>query len=316
MIDADALIDDARANPPDEELVKRLAAAMSQGRHSIPEMSSMSAQEQMRLRIMSGKRFYEQFTEAPTALSPVMASSPSPSKRARTDLSADERPLPACPAETSLSLVSQDLCEIPPEVLVPPVCSSLLQLDLSRNKLVTLSPAIALLSSLTHLTISRNAIRAIPPELGKLEHLQELHALSNQLRPTALSLAELSAGLKKLRVLDLRYNSKLKSAAQQKIAAALPWVTGLQVTVKAVAPPPSETCGGGVVAALRDASLLRSQLEPISTPQLRKRLQQDFGVPESQLDPEKVGRADILNLLLKQYEAEGLGNGRPARQVV
>jgi Leucine-rich repeat (LRR) protein len=161
-----------------------------------------------------------------------------------------------------LCLQSHELCEIPSEVLT---LSSLQKLDLSRNKLGSLPPAISSLVSLTHLNISRNNIRAIPSELGQLYQLLELNALSNQIRPTGLPLAELAAGLTALRVLDLQYNSKLKAAAHDSIATALPWVTDLRVTVKPKPPPPSETCGGGVVAGLRDPSSLQAQLEPISS---------------------------------------------------
>ena len=41
----------------------------------------------------------------------------------------------------------------------------------------------------------------------------------------------------------------------------------------------------------RDATRLRSQLEPISTPQLRARLARAFGV---ETDPESVGREGVM----------------------
>jgi hypothetical protein len=69
--------------------------------------------------------------------------------------------------------------------------------------------------------------------------------------------------------------------------------------------------GGGTVGAspaVRDASLLRSQLEPWGTAALRQRLAESFGEDHSALDP--LGRADIMDRLLKQYET-----GRPRTMI-
>lgn len=60
----------------------------------------------------------------------------------------------------------------------------------------------------------------------------------------------------------------------------------------------------GASAAQRDAKLLRSQLEPWGTVNLRRRLVQDFGQEPS--DPLKVVRAEVMERLLRCYQAEGL----------
>jgi hypothetical protein len=41
-------------------------------------------------------------------------------------------------------------------------------------------------------------------------------------------------------------------------------------------------------------------------------LQRDFGVDT---DPEEIGRAGVMELLLQSYDKEGLKASRPARQV-
>ena len=55
----------------------------------------------------------------------------------------------------------------------------------------------------------------------------------------------------------------------------------------------------------RDATLLRSQLEPLSTPQLRRRLEFDFGVP---MDPETTDREAVMVRLLEAYAADIAGD--------
>eukprot|EP01047_Picozoa_sp_COSAG01_P056005 COSAG01_NODE_6299_length_3748_cov_3.059468_1_plen_395_part_00 len=187
---------------------------------------------------------------------------------------------------------------------------ALTTLDVSRNRLAVLPPEIAQLAQLKLLDVSRNRLKQLPPELGQLTALETLHAQSNHLRPIArsLPLAELG-GLSKLRVIDLRFNNKLKAAAGM-LAQLLP------TSCKAIlaGPAPGEVAktsrangeAAGPAAAStpadRDATLLRSQLEPLSTPQLRRRLEFDFGVP---MDPETTDREAVMVRLLEAYAAEG-----------
>lgn len=59
----------------------------------------------------------------------------------------------------------------------------------------------------------------------------------------------------------------------------------------------------GSSPAVRDATLLRSQLEPWPTSVLRERLAKEFGQDHRALDPLK--RGEIMQQLLEQYEARG-----------
>ena len=60
----------------------------------------------------------------------------------------------------------------------------------------------------------------------------------------------------------------------------------------------------GASAAVRDPKLLRSQLEPWGTVQLRRRLVRDFGMQPS--DPEELDRSDVMEMLLRSYWKEGM----------
>lgn len=169
--------------------------------------------------------------------------------------------------------------------------SALVALDVSRNRLSSLPPEVGGLAALQRLDISRNRLKELPKELGQLKELVTLAAQSNHLRPAkrSLPLAELGS-LARLRSIDLRFNQKLKAAA--------PLLAEFVPQAKAIlAGPPS---GGGAaataepngkqqeqqqqpnkkkkeVAADRDATLLRSQLEPLSTPMLRRYETHAFG---------------------------------------
>jgi Leucine-rich repeat (LRR) protein len=85
-------------------------------------------------------------------------------------------------------------------------------IDLSRKSLKHIPKQIFSLSTLTCLDVSRNSLQGIPPEIKHLHNLVKLIALSNHLRLRQLPLDELSS-LRHLRLLDLRYNRKLKQAA-------------------------------------------------------------------------------------------------------
>ena len=74
----------------------------------------------------------------------------------------------------------------------------------------------------------------------------------------------------------------------------------------------------GASPAVRDATLLRSQLEPWPTAVLRERLATEFGQDHSALDHLK--RGEVMRQLLNHYEARGLPrkvirvNGTPIRE--
>jgi len=171
--------------------------------------------------------------------------------------------------------------------------ASLLSLDLSRNKLCELPAAIGGLSSLTELNVGRNWLKALPAEIGQLSHLEKLDALSNKLRPNSLSLDAL-ATLPRLRLLDLRYNDKLGDYAATLLARRLPSV---ECHVTSLVP-----FNDKLHAADRDASVLRSQLEPHCTPTMRRRLALVLG---EATDPATVTREEVMRRLLAYYAKAG-----------
>lgn len=155
--------------------------------------------------------------------------------------------------------------------------SQLRTLDLSRNSVRLLPPCIGNLIQLESLNVSRNTLRGLPTEIGQLKALVHINALSNNIRLRLLPVQEL-AQLPALQELDVRYNSKLKQAAKDVLESSLGEGVKIQVTLPK---DPSTTTGITVMktsAGERDATLLRSQLEPLSTPQLCKRLERTFGV--------------------------------------
>ncbi|KAL7448245.1 hypothetical protein ACHAWC_002324, partial [Mediolabrus comicus] len=100
-----------------------------------------------------------------------------------------------------------------PDTQWPPTRHTALQsIDLSRNCFKRIPPQIFSYTSLTHLDISRNALTGIPSEIKQLINLEKLIALSNHLRLRQLPIDEFSS-LHSLRILDLRYNRKLKQSA-------------------------------------------------------------------------------------------------------
>jgi hypothetical protein len=220
---------------------------------------------------------------------------------------------------TMLSFESRSLKVMPS--ISTSVSSVLVDLNLMRNQLTELPDEIGDFVTLQHLNISRNAIRLLPHTLGNLCQLVSLNALSNSLRPhqRSLPLREL-ASLPCLKLLDLRFNEKLKGPALEALTEMLnDHVVDIKVTIRtpkqqlrqgdginvdghnAAAPADVSRIPSPVIlhACDRDATLLQSQLEPWSTPHLRKRLEQVFGQPRT--DPETVHREEIMERLLVQY---------------
>jgi hypothetical protein len=193
-----------------------------------------------------------------------------------------------------------------PEVVFSPASTSLVHINLSRNHIEELPVALdQFVPSLTSLDISRNWVRVLP--VGLPTSLRVLIASSNKLRPPDRSLpAHVLGPLHALELLDLRFNSKLSgSAAQETLRGRVP--PGCEVLVterQAREPMPS--------AGSRDASQLRCQLEPLSTPQLSLRLRGDFG---GSFDPEKASREELLDELVAGYEHRWPEGRRPHTRV-
>ena len=179
---------------------------------------------------------------------------------------------------------------------------SLISLDLSRNELWDLPENLAPLSALQKLDISRNWFRTLPKSIVHLQlSLQSLDASHNMLRPTRASL-QLDAlrDFPKLVLLDISCNQKCGRQSLRDLCQQLLPRTTLEMTIN-FPPPPGSFVGGS--AAERDATLLRSQLEPWSTTALRRRLVADFGDEIS--PPDTVPRATVMERLLAKYAEEG-----------
>ena len=201
--------------------------------------------------------------------------------------------------------VQQDLVSS----LTPSFCASLHTLDLSRNLFNTLPPCICThLVSLTNLNVSRNSLVGLPTEIKALKHLVQLVALSNNFRQRLLPIDEL-AELPNLQLLDLRYNSKIKETTRQLLAAKLSEKVELLVTT--TTPTESKKLSAGE----RDATLLRSQLEPLSTPQLRKRLERTFDVHRDVTKEEGHDRESLMQTLLECYANVGARTVRQERGI-
>ena len=215
-------------------------------------------------------------------------------------------------------------------------------LDVSHNEITDL-PGLSLLKNLLELNMNRNWFNTLPNDIGALSKLQRLIASRNFLRPneTSLQLDQLRR-LPKLKLIDLRYNQKCgRSFHRERIFDALSTVavvtsssesssnttsssattTTKEIEVEVELPPKLQilmtiwdelgTNNGsgtnqyvGDRAAVRPSHLLRSQLEPLGTVALRKRLVCDFH--QIPTDPQFVDRGGVMQLLLKAYHDEQL----------
>ena len=194
--------------------------------------------------------------------------------------------------------------------------TTILHLNLSRNELWDISAeAFAPLSStLITLDISRNWFEALPEAIESLHHLKELRASYNLLKPNPTNSLRLDTltNMKQLEVIDIRFNQK---CGNQSLLELMQSTLNDKVIVKmTVTYPPaihtSDTYDDRVGAspAVRDATLLRSQLEPWSTMALRRRLVSDFGqefTPDGRSwADEDITRGQVMNRLLACYQEE------------
>ena len=200
--------------------------------------------------------------------------------------------------QDTLDLQSQSL------TCLPALPAALRILNLTRNRIADLAPCGALVN-LERLDASRNKVRVLPHAVAALPRLKELLLYSNHLRRTGLP-EKIRAPLA---LLDLRFNTKLTGdLVREEISARCTTETKVLVSPRRAPLPPAGTVD---CAATRDARTLEAQLQPWSTPQLRRRLSDEFSV---QTDPE-APRSVIMALLLTAYLREGLFVERRIRRV-
>jgi len=167
------------------------------------------------------------------------------------------------------------------------------RLDLSRNRLRELPGGMFhVLVGLEVLDVSRNQLRTIPSSIDCVSKLRELHLLSNKLNQRTFPI-EACGKLKSLQLLDLRFNKKCNNVLV--FNDILNDSLELRITPKKEKKKKKEE---GRHACDRDATLLRSQLEPWSTPHLRRRLRDEFGLMTC---PERDSRDVVMSTLLAQY---------------
>jgi len=176
-------------------------------------------------------------------------------------------------------------------------------IDLSRNSLKSIPPQIFSYTTLTSLDVSRNRLQGFPPEIKLLVNLEKLIAISNHLRLRQLPINEL-ASLHNLKLLDLRYNRKLKQAALDSLNELI-IPNNSQLEIQCTISSHEESAAKKLSACDRDATLLQSQLEPLSTPQLAKRLERTFGVLLDKETEQAYDRDYVMATLLECYKKHG-----------
>lgn len=92
-------------------------------------------------------------------------------------------------AVTNLSLKSKGLTEIPADIskLV-----NLERLDLSGNKISTLTPVLFKMKKLKYLNLTGNLLRSLPPAIGDLNNLEELEIAFNEIAALPKEIARLT----------------------------------------------------------------------------------------------------------------------------
>mmetsp|Transcript_25585 Transcript_25585/g.71276 ORF Transcript_25585/g.71276 Transcript_25585/m.71276 type:complete len:502 (-) Transcript_25585:178-1683(-) len=207
-----------------------------------------------------------------------------------------------------VSLFGLDLLEFSLQLL-PRSWAKIRSLDLSHNKLSAL-PGLERLVSLTELDLCRNEFKGLPASLPLLPELAKINISRNDLRPSLdfLKMLLQPPGLPSLEELDLTLNRKCYTQdLADLLRSELPNVA-VRMTVT-FPPPPGAKVGEG--ACDRDASLLRSQLEPFTTLQLRRRLVDSFGEePYQRVGPSPPPRAEVMDHLLERYRMAGIEEER------
>lgn len=198
-----------------------------------------------------------------------------------------------------VSLTDRSLTEISLSNSITYSLKSIVELDLSHNKLKEID-GLDHLENLQTLNIRRNEFRHLPHSITRLKFLTTLNASRNHLRPTAELLILLTQPpLPSLQLLDLTFNPKIFTKSILDILSTSNPSVSILITVTS---PPAPGSYVGNSPAERDPTLLRSQLEPFTTLQLRNRLIQHFGYPPySNYGTSPEGRAEVMQALLDEY---------------
>jgi len=215
---------------------------------------------------------------------------------------------------------------------LPPLIS-IVRLDLSRNKLTSLPKELfggnenrsLPCPALEFLDVGRNKLKELPSEIGNCKCLKTIIALSNNIRWSGFPANSISS-LPFLEVLDLRWNRKMDSqSSRRRLLEYFPERShkNQKEQVALVLSPnnydTSDLAPTAVQKKLsacdRDANYLRSQLEPLSTPRLRKRLFRTFDVSFDNDDENAYNREVLMQRLLHCYNSSSGcdENGHPLR---
>ncbi|KAL7493174.1 hypothetical protein ACHAWT_002251 [Skeletonema menzelii] len=211
--------------------------------------------------------------------------------------------------EFSLHLVGKHHCDPSPSMQLS-AFTNITILDVSNNELSQL-PGLSSLCKLEKLCLRRNWFGALPLEIGKLSELRVIDGSRNFLKPNddSLRFQELKK-LEHLELLDVSLNQKCRTVEHRELIKKniAPTGHGREVEVLVTIWQEMTSAGTnntiGESAAVRNPALLRSQLEPWGTVNLRRRLVRDFG--QEPTHPKLVDRAGVMNKLLKCYKDEGL----------
>lgn len=102
-----------------------------------------------------------------------------------------------------LSLTAQSLQEIPDSTLEDAGTAGVTCVDLSRNKFITLSDKLSLITSVEDMKLSNNQLKSIPVWIGEAyRHLRYLELSKNQLT----SLPDSVGMLEHLREINISHN--------------------------------------------------------------------------------------------------------------
>ncbi len=228
--------------------------------------------------------------------------------------------------------VHSRISRIPVSVTLHEVLS-IVRLDLSRNSLTSLPKKLfgengdgsTSCPMLEYLNVGRNRLKELPSDIGNCKELKTLILLSNKIRPSGFPLDAI-VSLPALEILDLRWNQKMNNhSSRKRLMETFPQssykkqqrVVKLLLSHTTIRDNNSNLNIKKLSACDRDANELRSQLEPLSTPQLRKRLHRTFGVTFEDRDETAYNREKVMQRLLQSYSSndslDKSGNPVPRR---